>query len=286
MWVLAAIGSALFAGLVSVLAKAGIRNTPSNVATALRTVVVLAFAWGTVFVVGSEGTIGTVGVRSMVFLVLSGLATGASWLAYFHALQIGPVHRVVAVDKSSVIVTVLAGIMFFGETANLAAKAVGVLAVAAGTFVMLPSRSPDARRAEGAWLPFSIVAAVFAALTTLLAKVGIEHVESNLGTAIRTSVVLVMAWIVVAVQGELGAVRRTPMRDIAWIGVSGIATGASWVCFFRALQIGPVSGVASIDRTSVIVAAVLAWLVFRERPTRAAMAGLALILVGTIALVW
>lgn len=286
MWMLAAVGSAGFAGLVSVLAKAGIRNTPSNVVTALRTVVVLVFAWGMVLGVGSASSITSIDGRTLLFLVLSGLATGASWLAYFHALQLGPVHRVVAVDKSSVVVTVLAGIAFFGETANLAAKLAGVVAVAIGTYVMLPSRSPDASRTEGAWLPFSVIAAVFAALTTLLAKVGIEHVESNLGTAIRTTVVLVMAWLVVAVQGELGAVRRTPPRDLAWIAVSGLATGASWVCFFWALQHGPVSGVASIDRTSVLIAAVLAWIVFRERPTRASIAGLGLILAGTIALVW
>ncbi len=285
MWLLAAVGSAVFAGVVSILAKAGIRNTPSNVATAIRTVVVLVFAWVMVFVVGSQGGLMQVSARSLLFLVLSGLATGGSWLAYFHALQIGPVHRVVAVDKSSVVLTVLAGIAFFGETANLPMKLVGIAIVAAGTWAMLP-RARDRRAAEGAWLPFSIVAAVFAALTTLLAKVGIADVESNLGTAIRTSVVLVMAWIVIVVSGEVRLVLRTPPRDLAWIAISGIATGASWLCFYRALQIGPVSGVASIDRTSVLVSALLAWLVFRERPTRGAMVGLGLILVGTLALVW
>lgn len=284
MWLLFAFGSALFAGLTAILAKVGVRHTPSNLATAIRTIVVLAFAWLVVFVVGSQATIAQLSGRTVLFLVLSGLATGASWLCYFRALQLADVNQVAPIDKSSIILTVLLAIVVFGETESLVARLAGVAVIGAGTYLMI-----DRRRGAGpvgaqgrSWLGYAVASAVFAALTTILGKVGIADVESNLGTAIRTGVVLVMAWIVVLVAGEHRRIRAVPRRDLVFIVLSGVATGASWLCYYRALQDGPASVVVPIDKLSIVVTVAFATFVLHERLTRRAGVGLALIVGGTM----
>lgn len=287
MWIAFAFGSAFFAGLVAILAKVGIRETPSNLATAIRTVVVLVFAWAMVLVVGSARSLPTIDTRTMAMLVLSGVATGASWLCYFRALQIGPVNPVVAIDKSSIVLTVLLGILLFGETTSLGARLAGITAIGAGTYLMVqwqprPDRPTGAAHRQ--WLVYAVLSAVFATVTTLLAAVGIATVESNLGTAIRTVVVLVMAWVVVFATGEQRFVRRIPGRDLLFLLLSGVATGASWLCFFRALQTGPVSVVVPIDKLSIVVTVAFSYLVFNERLSRAGVLGLLLIVVGTLAM--
>ena len=292
MWIAFACGSALFAGLTSILAKCGIQHTDSTVATAIRTVVVLIFSWLMVFIVGSQGTIGQIAPRTWLFLVLSGLCTGASWLCYFRALQIGDVNKVVPIDKSSTILTIILAFIFLGEGVG-PLKAVAVVAIGAGTFMMIekkdvaaPAEDSEAEGRRGglanSWLLFAILSAVFASLTTILGKVGIEGVESNLGTAIRTVVVLAMAWLMVLVTGkgkELAGIER---RELVFILLSGLATGASWLCYYRALQIGPASGVVPIDKLSILVSIVFAYFVFGERLTKKSGAGLALIVAGTL----
>lgn len=285
MWVTFAFGSAFFAGVVAILAKIGIRETPSNLATAIRTLVVLVFAWLMVLVVGSAGELRQIDGRTLALLVLSGLATGASWLFYFRALQLGPVNPVVAVDKSSIVLTVVLGIIVFGETDNVWFRLIGITAIGAGTYLMVqwqPATVQPVKRSPRSWLVYAVLAAVFASLTTLLAKPGMADVESNLGTAIRTVVVVAMAWIVVLVTGEQRHIRKIPRRDVKYLLLSGVATGASWLCFFRALQTGPVSVVVPIDKLSIVVTVVFSFLVFRERLTRIGLIGLVLICSGTI----
>lgn len=284
-WLLWAVGSALFAGVTSILAKCGIKTTDSTVATAIRTVVVLAFSWLMVFVVGSQDTIGDISGRTLLFLVLSGLATGGSWLCYFKALQLGDVNKVVPVDKSSIVLTVLLAFVLLGEPVGLPQVA-GIVAIAAGTFLMI-QRKPGAQSAtEGsrAWLVYAVLSAVFAALTSILGKVGIADVESNLGTAIRTVVVLAMAWAMVFVTRKQATLREVRGRELGFIVLSGFATGASWLCFYRALQTGPASLVVPIDKLSILVSIAFAYVVFGERLTRRAGVGLALIVVGTLAM--
>ena len=240
MWILFAAGSALFAGVTAILAKCGIRKTDSTVATAIRTLVVLVFAWTMVFVVGSQGEIRNIGPTTLLFLLLSGLATGASWLCYFKALQLGDINKVVPIDKSSTVLTILLAFLLLGEPIGLP-QGIGVVLIGAGTFLMLEKRSPAAGCAPqcGSWMLYAFGSAVFASLTAILGKAGIQGVVSNLGTAIRTGVVLVMAWLMVLVTGKAGAVRQVPRRELAFICLSGVATGASWLCYYRALQSGP-----------------------------------------------
>lgn len=282
MWIAYAFGSAFFAGITAVLAKMGIKNTASNTVTAVRTVIVAIFAWIMVFVVGSQGGLASLDARSVTFLILSGLATGASWLCYFKALQLGDVTKVVPVDRSSIVLTVLLAIIVLGETQNLLAKLVGITLIAIGTWLMI-DRKPDAAKAplKGSWLMYAIGSAVFAALTAILGKVGITGVESNLGTAIRTLVVLVMAWVVVGVTGERGQVRNIPRRDIVYIALSGVTTGASWLCYYRALQEGPASVVVPIDKTSILVTVGIAYFFLGERLSKRATLGLVILLAGT-----
>ncbi|MDQ7991691.1 MAG: EamA family transporter [Propionicimonas sp.] len=282
MWVVFAFGAAGFAGLTAILAKIGVRGTPSHLATAIRTVVVLGFAWLVVLMTGSQATIGAVDAATLGFLVLSGLATGASWLCYFKALQLADVNQVTPIDKSSIILTVLFAILFLGETENLATRLPGIAVIGIGTYLMIePGRRLPTSRGGGTWLLYAGASAVFAALTTILGKVGIGGVDSNLGTALRTIVVLAMAAVVAVVSGEHRQWRAVPRRDLAFILLSGVATGASWLCFYRALAEGPASLVAPIDRLSIVVTIVFASVFLRERLTLRAACGLALILAGT-----
>lgn len=283
MWIIYALGSALFAGITTILAKAGIKETSSNVATAIRTVVVLLFAWLMVFVVGSQDTLSSISSKTLIFLVLSGLATGASWLCYFRALQLGNVNKVVPVDKSSIVLTVLLAIIFLGETGSLGVKLPGIATIGVGTYLMIQKRPGETRTVVGSkWLIYAALSAVFASLTSILGKVGISDVESNLGTAIRTIVVLLMAWMVVFVTKEQHRVKDITRRDLLFICLSGIATGASWLCFYKALKDGPASLVVPIDKLSILVTVAVAYFAFKERLTRKALVGLILIVVGTL----
>ena len=286
MWVLAAIGSAVFAGITSILAKCGIRHTDSDVATAVRTIVVLAFAWLMAGVVGSIPTITQITTNSLLFLALSGLATGASWICYFKALSMGDVNKVVPIDKCSTVLTVLLAIVLFGETQNLAVKLVGCVGILVGTLMMIERKQQDHDVQGRSWMWYAVGSAVFAALTSILAKVGIEGVESNLATAIRTCFVLVMAWVVVAMRGKLGEVRGIDRHELLFICLSGVATGASWLCYYKALQDGLASIVVPIDKLSILVTIGFSRLVFGEKLTARSGAGLALIVAGTLLMVF
>ena len=279
---LAAVLSAVFAGLVSILAKCGIRKTDSDVATALRTVVVLLFSWIMVFVVGSQGTIGDIPAKSLVFLLLSGLATGASWICYFKALSMGDVNKVVPIDKSSTILTVLLAIVCFGETGNLPVKLICTAVLSAGIFLMVEKKKSAAGETGKSWMLFAVLSAVFAALTSILAKVGISGVESNLGTAIRTGVVLVMAWAIVFLKGKQKQVAGIDRRELLFIALSGVATGGSWLCYYYAIQNGVVSVVVPIDKMSVLLAVGFSWLFLKEKLTLKAGIGLALMTAATV----
>lgn len=282
MWVLFAFGSALFAGLTAILAKCGVRRTDSTVATAIRTVIVLAFSWGMVFLTGAQSGLGAVGGRTLWFLILSGLATGASWLCYFKALQLGDVNKVTPIDKSSTVLTVLLAFVFLREPVS-GFKAAGILCVGVGTYLMIEKKAPEgAEKESGLWLPYALGSAVFASLTAILGKLGVSGVDSNLGTAIRTGVVLVMAWAMVFIAGKGAALREVPRRELGFICLSGLATGASWLCYYRALQDGPASVVVPIDKLSILVTVAFSGLVFHEKLSRKAALGLLLLTGGTL----
>ncbi len=285
MYLVFACLSALFAGLTSILAKCGIRKTNSDFATALRTIIVLLFAWVMVWITGAQSGLRDISTKTAVFLVLSGLATGASWLCYFRALQLGDVNKVVPVDKSSTILTILFSIVILHETDDLAVRLAGTVLIGLGTWLMIEKRGSEEKQTQGAWLLFAVLSAVFAALTSVLGKIGIENIDSNLGTALRTCVVLVMAWIVVAVKPGGRAKYATTGRELCFIALSGLATGASWLCYYRALQLGDVSIVAPIDKLSILVSIAFSAVVFHERLTKRAAVGLALIVVGTVGMV-
>ena len=282
MWVLYAFGSALLAGLTAVLAKCGIRKTDSTVATAIRTIVVLIFSWLMVFIVGSQDTLSAIGGKTLLFLILSGLATGASWLCYFHALQIGDINKVVPVDKSSTVLTILLAVIFLHESLS-AAKGAGIVLIAAGTYLMIEKKQSDgAAKKGGSWLLYATGSAVFASLTSILGKIGISGVESNLGTAIRTGVVLLMSWMMVFVTGKGQLVRAMPKGELGFICLSGLATGGSWLCYYKALQDGPASVVAPIDKLSILVTILFSYLVFHEKLTKKSTIGLVLVVGGTL----
>ncbi len=287
LWLVMAVLSAFFAGLTAILAKCGIRKTDSDVATALRTMVVLVFSWIMVFVAGSARTITRIGPKSLVFLILSGLATGASWICYFKALATGDVNKVVPVDKSSTILTVLLAIILFGETNNLTIRLTGTALLAAGVFLMIEKKHTGTQETKQGWLPYAAGSAVFAALTSILAKIGIAGVESNLGTAIRTGVVLLMAWLIVFLRGKQTMLKDMDRRELAFILLSGLATGASWLCYYYAIQNGMVSVVVPIDKMSILVSITFSAVVFHEKLSRKALSGLILMVCGTLVMaIW
>ena len=289
MWIGWAFGAALCAGLTAVLAKAGIRTTDSTVATAVRTPVVLAGAWLMVLIVGSHRQLGQIDVRSLLLLVASGLATGASWLCYFKALQLGDASKVAPIDKLSTVMTVLRALILLGERLSLVGW-IGVVLICAGTVWMLEPAEvralPRALTSAGGWLGYALGSALFAALTAILGKLGIVGVESNLGTAIRTGVVLLMAWAMVVICGRTRQLRTIPRRELVLVLASGVATCASWLCFYRALQEGPASVVVPIDKLSILVTVAFSVLILRERLSRRYLAGLALLVAGTLAMVF
>lgn len=287
MWLFMAVLSALFAGVTSILAKCGIRKTDSDVATALRTVVVLIFAWIMVFVVGSGETIKAISAKSLLFLILSGAATGLSWICYFKALSIGDINKVVPIDKSSTVLTVLLAIILFGETEHLAVKLIGTVFLTVGIYLMVEKKQGEEKEQNRKWLPYAVLSAVFAALTSILAKIGITGVESNLGTAIRTIVVLVMSWMIVLMKGKQSQIRKIDKKEMAYISFSGLATGASWLCYYYAIQNGIVSVVVPIDKASIVVTVVFSYFVFGEKLSRKALAGLLLMVFGTLVMaIW
>ncbi len=281
MWILFAFGSAFFAGVTAVLAKCGIRKTDSTVATAVRTAVVLVFAWVMVFITGAQGGLASLDGMTLLFLALSGLATGASWLCYFKALQLGDINKVVPIDKSSILLTMLLAFLLLGEPFTLPMGA-GFILVGAGTFLMIEKKDVSSGNGGKGWFLYACGSAVFAALTSILGKIGIEGVDSNLGTALRTAVVLVMAWAMVGVTGKGHEVGQIPRRELLFICLSGIATGASWLCYYRALQDGPASIVAPIDKLSILVTVAFSYLVFHEKLTKKSAFGLVLIVAGTL----
>ena len=282
MWLLMAVLSSIFAGLTALLAKCGIKHTDSDVATAVRTVVVLIFSWIMVFVVGSAGTISQIEPRSLLFLILSGLATGMSWICYFKALSMADINKVVPIDKSSTILTVLLAIVIFQETNHLAVKLVGVALIGIGVFLMIEKKDTSSTEQKKGWYIYAVLSAVFAALTSILAKVGIYGVESNLGTAIRTCVVLVMAWIIVFARGKQTQVKSIDRRELLFINLSGLATGASWLCYYYAIQNGVVSVVVPIDKLSIVVTIAFSYIFFGEKLKKRSAAGLGLMVAGTL----
>lgn len=281
MWLFAAIGSAFFAGLTSILAKCGIKKTDSDIATAIRTGVVLLFSWIMVFVVGSAGTIFEISPKSFLFLALSGIATGASWICYFKALSMGNVNKVVPIDKSSTILTVILAIIFFGETENIFVKLVCTVFLAIGIFMMIEKKDYSGENKKG-WIVYAVLSAIFAAATSILAKIGIDGVESNLGTALRTIVVLAMAWAVVFAKGKQKEIKNIDRKELGFIYLSGIATGASWLCYYYAIQNGVVSVVVPIDKLSILVAIAFSYLVFGEKLSKKSAAGLFVMTVATV----
>lgn len=285
MWIGFAFASAFFAGITAILAKCGIRKTDSDAATAIRTIVVLLFSWLMVFLVGSQSQIDTIGQRTWIFLILSGIATGASWLCYFKALQLGDVNKVVPIDKSSIVLTILMAFFFLQEEISVG-KGIGIVCIAAGTFLMIEKKDARPRQIKGKnWLLYAMGSAVFASLTAILGKVGITGVESNLGTAIRTGVVLIMAWGMVFLKGKGYTLKNIPGKELGFICLSGIATGASWLCYYKALQDGPASVVVPIDKLSILVTAFFAYVIFHERLSAKSMLGLLLITAGTLLMI-
>ena len=281
LWLGFALGSAFFAGITAVLAKVGMKNVNSTLATAIRTVVVLVFSWWMVFLVGSQAEIARLSGRTLFYLVLSGLSTGASWLCYFRALQLGDVNKVAPIDKSSTVLTILLAFLLLGEPVS-APQIVGVLGIGTGTLLMISRKETDAEgKPDGRWLLFACLSALFAGLTSIFGKIGVEGVESNLGTAIRTVVVLGMAWLMVFVTGQQKGIRRIGRRDWLFLLLSGLSTGLSWLCYYRALQDGPASVVVPVDKLSILVTIAFSRLILHEKLSRRAAAGLALLVLGT-----
>lgn len=284
MWMLYAVESSFFAGITAILAKCGIKKTDSDVATAIRTIVVLVFSWLMVLITGSGKGIAQISGKTLLFLILSGLATGASWICYFHALQKGDVNKVTPIDKSSTVLTILLALIFLGEGISVG-KIAAVVLIGGGTLLMIDRKDTGAKQEnQKDWLIYAVLSAVFASLTAILGKIGIQGVESNLGTAIRTTVVLVMSWLMVFITGKGKEIRKTDRKELGFITLSGLATGASWLCYYRALQDGPASVVVPVDKLSILVTVLFSWLVFHEKLSKKSALGLGCMVGGTLLL--
>ena len=284
MWVLFAFGSALFAGLTSVLAKTGIKTTDSDVATAIRTCVVFVFSWLMVFVVGSQNSITDIDLHTWIFLILSGISTGASWLCYYKALKMGDINKVVVIDKSSTVISMIFAIVFLGEHFTFV-TVLCIVAIAFGTFLMVYKKSQKSTKNKS-WILWATLSAVFAALTSVLGKVGVQNIDSNLGTAIRTFIVLIMSFLIVFIKQKQSYIKSVPKKELLFLCLSGIATGASWLCYYKALKDGLVSVVVPIDKLSILVTVVFSYFVFKEKLSKKSLFGLALIVVGTIGVIF
>jgi Predicted membrane protein len=284
MWVIFAFGSALFAGITAILAKIGIKNTDSNVATAIRTIVILVFSWLMVIVVGAQNTIGEISNKTLIFLILSGIVTGGSWLCYFKALQLGNVNKVTPIDKSSTVLTMLLAFIILGENITIY-KIIAMISIGTGTYLMITRKNVTVNQTEGnKWMIYAIFSAVFASLTSILGKIGIQGVNSNLGTAIRTIVVLIMAWVVVFATGKQNEVNKIDKISIIFICFSGITTGLSWLCYYKALQDGQASIVVPIDKLSIIITIAFSSLFLKEKLTKKSLLGLCFMVIGTLLL--
>lgn len=284
MWILFAFGSAFFAGITAILAKIGIKKTDSNLATAIRTIVILIFSWLIVLIVGSQNMIYQISRQSLLFLILSGLATGASWLCYFRALQLGNVNKVTPIDKSSTVLTMILAFILLDEKITWI-KFIGMCAIGVGTYMMIAKRKMENRETiDRRWLFYAVLSAIFASLTSILGKIGIVGIESNLGTAIRTIVVLIMAWVVVFVSKKQNEIKAIDKRSFLFICFSGITTGSSWLCYYKALQKGFASVVVPIDKLSIVISIVFSYFILKEKLTRKSFWGLIIIVIGTLLL--
>ena len=283
MWILYAFGSAFFAGITAILAKIGIKNTDSNLATAIRTIVILIFSWLMVFIVGSFNTIAELTTKSLIFLILSGVATGLSWLCYFKALQLGNVNKVTPIDKSSTILTMILAMIFLGEKITIL-KIVSIILIGVGTYLMIEKKCDNRQAKDNRWLMFALGSAIFASLTSILGKIGINAVESNLGTAIRTIVVLIMAWLVVFITKKQNEIKNIDQKSWKFLLLSGLTTGVSWLCYYKALQDGEASIVVPIDKLSIIVTISFSYFILKEKLNKKSLIGLILIVIGTLAL--
>ncbi len=283
MWILYAFGSAFFAGITAILAKIGIKNVDSNLATAIRTIVILIFSWFMVFIVGSFNTMVNLTTKTLVFLILSGISTGMSWLCYFKALQLGNVNKVTPIDKSSTILTMILAMIFLGESITLF-KVISIILIGIGTYLMIERKDDNKQEKDNKWLIFAFGSAIFASLTSILGKVGIEGVESNLGTAIRTIVVLIMAWLVVFVTKKQGEIKSVDKKSWKFLLLSGLTTGLSWLCYYKALQDGQASIVVPIDKLSILVTIAFSYIILKERLKKKSIMGLILIVIGTLLL--
>lgn len=285
MWVVFAFGSALCAGVTAVLAKCGIKNTDSNVATAIRTIIVLFFSWSIVFLTGKQCELFSITKKTWIFLVFSGISSGCSWLCYFKAIQLGDINKVTPIDKASTILTMMFAFLFLNEEITWL-KAGAILCITCGTYFMLEKKQGQKEKINSgsAWLTYAVVSCFFASLTSILGKVGIEGVDSNLGTAIRTSVVLIMAWIVVFITKKQHTIKLIDKKSWLFLTLSGLATGASWICYYRALQEGPASVVVPIDKLSIVITIMFSYIVLKEKLSKKAAIGLILIVSGTFSL--
>lgn len=283
MWILFAFGSAFFAGITAILAKIGIKNVDSNLATAIRTIVILIFSWLMVFIVGSFNTIVNLSSTTIIFLILSGISTGMSWLCYFKALQLGNVNKVTPIDKSSTILTMILAMIFLGESITFL-KVISIILIGVGTYLMIEKKDDDKQAKDNKWLIYAFGSAIFASLTSILGKVGIEGVESNLGTAIRTIVVLIMAWLVVFVTKKQGEIKAIDKKSWKFLLLSGLTTGLSWLCYYKALQDGQASIVVPIDKLSILVTIAFSYIILKEKLKKKSIIGLILIVVGTLLL--
>ena len=283
MWILYAFGSAFFAGITAILAKIGIKNTDSNLATAIRTIVILIFSWLMVFIVGSFNTITELTTRTLIFLILSGVATGLSWLCYFKALQLGNVNKVTPIDKSSTILTMILAMIFLGEKITIL-KIISIILIGIGTYLMIEKKNDNKQAKDNKWLIFALGSAVFASLTSILGKIGINGVESNLGTAIRTIVVLIMAWVVVFITKKQNEIKEIDKKSWKFLLLSGLTTGLSWLCYYKALQDGEASIVVPIDKLSIIITISFSYFILKEKLNKKSLIGLILIIIGTLTL--
>ncbi|HKL80336.1 MAG TPA: EamA family transporter [Mobilitalea sp.] len=291
MWILYSFCSAFFAGITAILAKIGIKNTDSSLATAIRTIVILIFSWIMVFIVGSQTTITMIGLRTLIFLILSGIATGASWLCYFKALQLGDVNKVTPIDKSSTILTIILALIILGEAITIT-KLIGMIGIGIGTYMMIVKKKVAEKKVEekktgtSKWFIYAVLSAVFASMTSILGKIGIEGVESNLGTAIRTIIVLIMAWIIVFTTKKQDEIKKIDKKSWIFICLSAITTGLSWLCYYKALQKGQASIVVPIDKLSIVITVAFSYLFLREKLEKKSLGGLVLIVVGTLTLLF
>lgn len=280
MWIINAFLSAIFAGMTSILSKMGLEDISSHYVTALRTSVVLVFTWVMYYVTGSSMQ----GINSynFMFIVLSGFATGASWLCYYRALSLADVSQVVPIDKLSTFLTMIFAFVIFHEEVTWV-KVVCIFMMFIGTYLM-QKRPQKELNHDKRWLIYAFLSAIFASLTAILAKIGIENVDSQTVTALRTIVVVIMAWIVVFVTKSYSPIALLNKKQLKAIFFSALATGLSWLCYFAALKEGPASIVVPIDKLSIVISILFAYFVLNEKQSIKTILGLICIVISTLLL--